>query len=215
MDITLSGRTLAGADLPAARCGAPPQVLRGPGSLCLCSPQASLTRRRHTSGGRVGIARCGRAHPTEGQNALICRCPGVRRCDVRTSVVPDWHTPRMAGTEFREVLVRHRWWVFGLALVLAACAFAGFTVGRGSRVATEEVSCLSAQGTIGCTLHDGWDVSVPLDVAWTDSNGTFHEGGRPRCLPPTGRGLEGPVRIAWTKVEAGGSGWRQVVWIGC
>lgn len=63
MDITLSGRTLAGADLPAARCGAPPQVLRGPGSLCLCSPQASLTRRRHTSGGRVGIARCGRAHP--------------------------------------------------------------------------------------------------------------------------------------------------------
>jgi hypothetical protein len=99
--------------------------------------------------------------------------------------------------------------------VLVAVAFAGFAVGRNSRVVTEEVGCLSAQGTIGCTLHDGWDVSVPLHVAWTDANGGFHEGGRPDCLPPTGRGLEGPVRIAWTKVKAGGTGWRQVVWVGC
>lgn len=92
---------------------------------------------------------------------------------------------------------------------------AGFATGRGSRVVTEEVSCLSMEGQIGCTLSDGWDVSVPLDVAWTDAHGTFHEEGRPRCLPPTGRGLEGPVRLAWTKVEAQGIGWRQVVWVGC
>ncbi|MCW2773462.1 MAG: hypothetical protein JWN91_1788 [Nocardioides sp.] len=111
-----------------------------------------------------------------------------------------------------KAVVRRRWAVAGLVIALMAVAFAGFAVGRGSRVVTEDVGCLSAEGVIGCTLRDGWDVSVPLDVAWTDAQGTFHQGGRPQCLPPTGRGLEGPVRIAWTKVEAGGIGWRQVVW---
>lgn len=46
-------------------------------------------------------------------------------------------------------------------------------------------------------------------------NGTFHEGSRPECLPPTGRGLEGPVRITWVPVEADGMGWRQVVAVTC
>jgi hypothetical protein len=121
----------------------------------------------------------------------------------------------MAATALEEAFVRHRWWVAGLVVALAASAFVGFTVGRGSPVATEEVRCLSAEGTIGCTLRDGWDVSVPLDVAWTDSKGVFHDDGRPDCLPPTGRGRSGPVQIAWTKVEAGGVGWRQVVWVRC
>src|SRR3712207_5805419 len=40
-------------------------------------------------------------------------------------------------------------------------------VGRGSRVVTEEVSCVSVPGQIGCRLSDGFDVSIPLDVAWT------------------------------------------------
>ena len=82
----------------------------------------------------------------------------------------------------RALWGRYHWALLGLLLALVAVAFAGFAVGRDSRVVTEEVGCLSAQGTIGCTLHDGWDVSVPLDVAWTDANGGFHEGGRPECL---------------------------------
>jgi hypothetical protein len=118
-------------------------------------------------------------------------------------------------TALGDLLVRHRWAALGLVLVLAACVFAGFSVGRGSHVATEEVSCLALRAQIGCTLHDGWDVSVPLDVQWTDSNGTFHESGRPDCLPATGHGATGPVRVAWTEAEVGGSGWRQVVWVGC
>jgi hypothetical protein len=91
--------------------------------------------------------------------------------------------------------------------VLVAVAFAGFRVGRDSKVATEEVSCLALEAQIGCTLNDGWDVSVPLDVSWTDSSDTFHESGQPDCLPPKDHGA--------TKVEVGGSGWRQVVWVGC
>ena len=102
----------------------------------------------------------------------------------------------------------------GLVLVLAACVFAGFTLGR-SRVATEDVSCLSVERQVGCTLKDGWDVSVPLDVSWTDAGGVFHQSGRPDCLPPTERGLVGPIQVAWTEVDVEGTGWRQVVWVGC
>ncbi|WP_243057808.1 hypothetical protein [Nocardioides sp. SR21] len=115
----------------------------------------------------------------------------------------------------RELLFRYRWIAVVLVLVLVAGIFAGYTWGRGSRVVSEDVGCLSAEGAISCTLGDGWDVSVPLDVAWTDARGAFHDGGRPDCLPPTGRGEEGPVRVAWTEVEADQVGWRQVVWVGC
>jgi hypothetical protein len=52
-------------------------------------------------------------------------------------------------------------------------------------------------------------------VLWIDAAGFTHEDGRPECLPPTGRGLEGPVRVAWTAVEVGGRSWRQVVAVTC
>jgi len=110
---------------------------------------------------------------------------------------------------------RTRWAVPLAVLVLAVVVFVGYMAGRSERVVTEEVGCLSAQRVIGCTLSDGWDISVPLDVAWTDVSGMFHESGRPDCLPPTGRGLEGPVRISWTEVEVDGMGWRQVLQVAC
>jgi hypothetical protein len=59
-----------------------------------------------------------------------------------------------------------------------------------------------------------WTYGVPLDVAWT-SDGTFNEGGRPECLPPTGRGLTDVVQLTWVEVDAGGTGWRDVVAVGC
>ena len=100
-------------------------------------------------------------------------------------------------------------------LMLVAVGFIGYTAGSNSRVVTEEVGCLSAEGVIGCTLDDGWDVSIPLDVSWTDAEGTVHESGRPECLPPTGRGLEAPVRVSWTEVDVDGTGWRQVLHVAC
>ncbi len=74
---------------------------------------------------------------------------------------------------------------------------------------------MSAPEVVGCTLKDGWDVSVPLDVARTDAGGAFHDGGGPECLPPTGRGSVGPIRIARTTVEVEDTSWRPVVWVGC
>lgn len=106
--------------------------------------------------------------------------------------------------------------VIPLALVLlAVVAYGGYWLGHGARVTTEEVGCLSAEATISCTLGDDWNVSVPLDVAWVDATGAFRDGGRPDCLPPTGRGLEGPVRLSWTDVDVDGMGWRQVLQVEC
>ncbi len=115
--------------------------------------------------------------------------------------------PRAPGWARRRLLATG-------ALVVVAAGL-GFAVGRDARVVEEDVSCLSAPGTISCELEDGWTVSVPRDVAWTDRRGDFHEGGRPTCLPPTGIGLEGPVRVWWVAVDEQGVGQRQVVRVAC
>lgn len=96
-------------------------------------------------------------------------------------------------------------------LVLAA-AVLGYLLGRQDpREHVEEVSCLSAVGTISCELEDDWTIAIPRGVTWTDVHGAVHEGTRPECLPPTGRGLEGPVRITWVPVDVdGGAGGRSL-----
>jgi hypothetical protein len=101
-----------------------------------------------------------------------------------------------------------------LAAVAIGVVLAAFAAGqRNPRVVEEDVRCVSGQGTISCELSDDWHVGVPLDVRWVDVSGGSHEGDRPECLPP--RGLEGPVRVAWTPVEVDGMGWRQVLSVTC
>lgn len=81
-----------------------------------------------------------------------------------------------------------------------------------------EVKCLSAIGDISCTDDpdpghaEFW---VPRDVAWIDSGGSLHVGDRPECLPPTGRGAEGPVGITWVTVEVSGTSGKQAVGVKC
>lgn len=105
--------------------------------------------------------------------------------------------------------------VGAVVLVLAAAGL-GYLLGReGQRQHVEDVSCLSAPGAISCELEDDWTIAIPRQVTWTDTRGVVHDDSRPDCLPPTGRGLEGPVRITWIPVEVDGMGWRQVVAVTC
>jgi hypothetical protein len=67
---------------------------------------------------------------------------------------------------------------------------------------------------ISITGEDGWVYDVPLDMNWTDGSGTWHQGGRPDCLPPTGE-LTAPVTFAATEVTVNGVTWRPVVWVSC
>ena len=103
-----------------------------------------------------------------------------------------------------------------LVVLLAGVLAGAFLLGqRNPRVVVEEAGCLSAKAFISCELADGWTIGVPRDVWWTDASGDRHDGGRPTCLPPTGIGLEGPVRLAWTSVEVDGTSWRQVLSVTC
>lgn len=106
--------------------------------------------------------------------------------------------------------------VVGAALVALVAGGVGYGTAQARLGVHHEqgVECLSMKTQISCELEDGWTVAVPVDVRWGDDQGE-HDGSRPSCLPPTGRGLEGPVELAWVPVEADGTGWRQVVWVTC
>jgi len=123
--------------------------------------------------------------------------------DSETAQGPTWHRRRIP---------------VGLALAgAAAAALVGYGVAEsGNGVETDTVECLSAENTISCELtNEDWTIGVPLDVAWRDSSGSFHEDGRPECLPPTGIGLEGPVTVHYRDVRVDGMGWKQVVQVDC
>ncbi len=115
------------------------------------------------------------------------------------------------------------------ALIVAVAALlvgaaGGYLLGqRSPAMHTTQARCVSAQGTISCQKvddegnvdrNDDWTYGVPLEVTWTH-NGAFHEGDRPKCLPPTGDGLTDIVELTWVEVEVDGMDWRQVVSVGC
>ncbi len=73
---------------------------------------------------------------------------------------------------------------------------------------------LSAEGAIAVIVEDGTDYSIPLDVSWTDVQGRNFDGGRPDCLPPTGK-EEGPVQVIAELVTTPNGTNRQVVHVTC
>lgn len=71
----------------------------------------------------------------------------------------------------------------------------------------------SAEGAISIEA-DGWTYSVPLDgVEWIDSTNSWHDSGRPECVPSTGTSR--PVTFGAVEVTVQGSTWRPVVWVDC
>jgi hypothetical protein len=103
------------------------------------------------------------------------------------------------------------------ALAVVMSVVAGYLAGaHQSDMHLATVACLSATGAISCGPVESpgdAEYGVPLDVAWTQ-DGVFHEGGRPECLPPTGRGTV-TVRVTWTEVDVDGTRWKQVVGVHC
>ncbi len=59
----------------------------------------------------------------------------------------------------------------------------------------------------------GVSYAIPLDVAWKDSSGGWHQGDRPSCLPATI--TSAPVTFAAVKYELDGNGGYVVVWVDC
>lgn len=113
----------------------------------------------------------------------------------------------------------NRWAATAGAVCLVVGLGLGYALGH-QRPAMHEadVRCMSAPRAISCTdaadagKSDFW---VPRDIAWTDTRGSLHVGDRPACLPPSGRGLEGPLGITWVTVEVAGTSWKQAVGVQC
>ncbi len=109
------------------------------------------------------------------------------------------------------------WIGIGTALVGSA-VIAAFHVGQlRPDVHTETLACLSAEEFISCGYPDSPGhpiVEVPRDVTWTDAQGTTHDTGRPKCLPPTGLGTS-EARVSWVEFRRDGGTGRVVVSVTC
>ena len=102
-----------------------------------------------------------------------------------------------------------------LAFVALVAALGGYLVGTNrSGVSIYTGKAHSTQFQISLIGEDGWVYGVPLDVYWTDTSGTWHEGDRPNCLPPDGD-LTAPITFAATQVTVNGMTWRPVLWVSC
>ena len=103
----------------------------------------------------------------------------------------------------------------GFLAVAATAAIAGYLLGSNrSNVSIYTGRAYSTEAQISITDGDGWVYDVPLDVSWTDAAGSWHEGSRPDCLPPSGQ-IASPVTFAATEVTVNGTTWRPVVWVRC
>jgi hypothetical protein len=112
---------------------------------------------------------------------------------------------------------RRRLPVRAIAVVLAAAVtgvVGGYALRDGSSSVTVRVGrAVSTPYQIGAFTVQ-WSYAVPLHVTWRDVDGTWHEGSRPACLPPTGEiryVTFGTVNVS----GGGGPSYRQVVWVDC
>lgn len=102
-----------------------------------------------------------------------------------------------------------------VTLAIAALAFAA-----GYAVAAWRSSPQMATGTAYAAEDqisveaDDFTYATPVDVIWTDANGTVHHGDRPGCLPPSGDPIT-DVRFAYVEASIEGASWRPVVWVDC
>jgi hypothetical protein len=101
-----------------------------------------------------------------------------------------------------------------LVAVIGITLAVGFLIGTWRSGVHIETGEAHSKGDGGGTIFtDGWAYGFSDDIAWIDTNNSYHEGGLPDCLPPLSI-LDG-VRFAWIEVSIEGSGLRPVVWIDC
>jgi hypothetical protein len=111
----------------------------------------------------------------------------------------------------RARVVSRPWVALGVITVVAIAA--GFAAGSWRfGPATHSGMAQSAEGTISVE-SEGWWYGIPLDIPWTDKQNSFHDRGRPDCLPPSEAPI--PVRFSAVEVNSGTTQWRQVVWVDC
>jgi hypothetical protein len=98
--------------------------------------------------------------------------------------------------------------------LLLLAGLAGYAIGASKPTTTIHRAMVHSMGSISSEPTDGWTYLIPTDVAWFDANGSFHDHGRPDCLPQSG--LVGPITFASVEVNVPAViGYRAVVWVSC
>jgi hypothetical protein len=104
-------------------------------------------------------------------------------------------------------------WFIAVVALVAIAVWIGHEAGASrSAVRWHTGNAYSTPGQIEVSAG-GWSYDIPLDLQWEDNNGSFHESGRPACLPPTFSVSR--VRFAEIDVKVEGTKLRQVVFVSC
>lgn len=107
-----------------------------------------------------------------------------------------------------------QWRVVGLVIAVALISAVVAYVTAVQQAGAVERSGIASPAAGAISVEaDGRTYNIPLDVSWTDTQGSFHEAGRPDCLTPE----TGNVTVQFASVDVGvdGNKWRQVVWVDC
>ena len=111
---------------------------------------------------------------------------------------------------------RTRWMgaVGVVALVAISSGWIGLRVGQNHRPAVRwHTGFASSMPEQIAAEADGLAFRIPIDVAWFDSKGSYHDGGRPSCVSEIGH--IDRVRFAETEVDVRGFRSHQVVAVSC
>jgi hypothetical protein len=102
-----------------------------------------------------------------------------------------------------------------MVLLLVGCGDRG-NDGLPAVGTSDNVRILSGRadaGSDGLSIETGeFTYGGGFGFSWTDAAGTWHEDGRPECLP---EGASRRVTFAVTEVTVDGRTWRPIVWLDC
>jgi hypothetical protein len=114
---------------------------------------------------------------------------------------------------------RRSLWVGLAVVVVAVIAFGVLAIGPrnlafalGGTVLLEGRVSVS-ENTVSIETADWTYGMSPVSSSWTDSQGAWHEDGRPACLAPGD--FTSTVRFAAVQVSVESVTWRPIVWVDC
>jgi hypothetical protein len=102
---------------------------------------------------------------------------------------------------------------FAVLLAAVVAGVLGYVFGEAGRQTVITRTGVAYSSATQAIVHTGgWSYNIPLDVPWTDTQGTLHDGGRPSCLPAYRRAS---IVFGTVNITLAGATMRSVVWVRC
>jgi len=100
----------------------------------------------------------------------------------------------------------------GLAAIALSAGLVGYLAGSSRPSMAVHTAIAQSGDDVISAEADGWVYGIPIDVRWQDAAGSWHEHGRPACIPPRTQTM---VTFGSIEARVNGVGWRPVVWVSC